>query len=167
MERNSDGKRRKAVTSTVGIVLLVAIAVILAAIIGAAALNFLQDDGSTPPPVVGITVEEKIVDIGSDSDCGGSEEVALDVTLIDYTRAEKIFVAAEGGRDHLVWSNINNSSVGEKKRLMNEPVGIGGTDVDIGGGDDWALCPEDEENFIFYAEWKGQRTVVREVEVGR
>jgi hypothetical protein len=98
MEQNSDCKRRKAVTSTVGIVLLVAIAVILAAIIGAAALNFLQDDGSTPPPVVGVTVEEKI--------------------------------------------------------------------VDIGGENDRALCPGDEETLFFCAEWEVQRTVAREVEVG-
>ena len=98
-----------------GTVLLIAIAVILAAFIGTAALNYLEDGGSEPPPVVGITVEQKNVDIGSDSECSGDEEVALDVTFLDYTRAEKVFVAAEGGRDHLVWSNIDNSTVDEKR----------------------------------------------------
>jgi flagellin-like protein len=167
MNRGPENEKRgtEAVSSTVGTVLLIAIAVILAAFIGTAALNYLEDGGSEPPPVVGITVEQKNVDIGSDSECSGPEEVALDVTLVDYTRAEEIFVAAEGGRDHLVWSNTDNSTVGEKKRLMNEPVGVGGTDVDIGGGGDFALCPGDEETFVFYAEWKDERTVVREVEV--
>lgn len=167
VKKDSKGGRKgtEAVSSTVGTVLLIAIAVILAAFVGNAALNYLEDGGSDPPPVVGITVEQKNVDIGADSECSGDEEVALDVTLVDYTRAEKIFVAAEGGRDHLVWSNVDNSSVGKTKRLMNEPVGVGGTDVDIGGGGDIALCPGDEETFIFYAEWRGERTVVREVEV--
>ena len=167
MNRGPEKEKRGTgvVSSTVGMVLLVAIAVILAAFVGTAALNYLEGRGSEPPPVVGITVEQKNVDIGSDSECSGDEEVALDVTLLDYTRAEKIFVAAEGGRDHLVWSNIGNSTVGEKKRLMNEPVGVGETDVDVGGGGDFALCPGDKETFVFYAEWNGERTVVRGVEV--
>ena len=117
MNRGPEKEKRetKAVSSTVGTVLLVAIAVILAAFVGTASLKYLGDGGSEPPPAVGMTIEQKNVDIGSDSECSGPEEVALDVTLVDYTRAEEIFVAAEGGRDHLVWSNIDNSTVGEKR----------------------------------------------------
>ena len=49
---------------------------------------------------------------------------------------------------------------------MNEIVCVGGTDVDIGGGNDYSFCPGDEETFVFYAEYKGERTVVRTVDVG-
>ena len=95
MNRGPEKEKRetKAVSSTVGTVLLVAIAVILAAFVGTISLKYLEDGGSEPPPVVGITVEQKNVDIGSDSECSGDEEVALDVTLLDYTKAEKVFVA--------------------------------------------------------------------------
>jgi hypothetical protein len=34
---------------------------------------------------------------------------------------------------------------------MNEPVGVGGSDVNLGGGGDFAPCPGDEETFVFYA----------------
>jgi flagellin-like protein len=164
--RNGPKRDDRGLSSTVGTVLLIALAVLLAGFVGAAALDYWEQNRSNPPPVVGISVEEKAIDIGSDSDCPGPEEVALDVTLVDYVRADRIYVAAEGGRDHLVWSNVDRSGVGETKRLMNEPVGVGGTDVDIGGGGDYSLCPGDKETFVFYAEYNGERTVVRRVEVG-
>jgi|GEM_PF-6571252 FlaG/FlaF family flagellin (archaellin) len=45
-------------STTVGTVLLIALAVLLAGFVGAVALDYLEQNRSGSPPVVGITVEK-------------------------------------------------------------------------------------------------------------
>lgn len=147
----------RSVSPVIGVVLLVAITVVLAG--GVAALLLDSGDELHQSAGAALTVEE--ARFTDSEDCPGPEEVAIDVTLSQFQRADTIYVIADGGQTETLWADPGGADVGTTKRVANEAVGNGGTDVDIGGGGDIAICPGDKETYRFYADYDGQTTLLQ------
>lgn len=147
----------RGVSPVIGAILLVALTVVLAA--GAGLLLANADDELRGSPSAAVEVTDAT--FTESEDCPGPEEVAIDVTLTQYRRADAITVIADGGETETVWADPGGDDVGTTKRVANEQVGKGGTDVDIGGGGDIAICPGDGETFRFYAESDGESLLLR------
>lgn len=148
-------------SSTIAVVLLVAIVVLLAATTFALATGFSGD--LREPARATVTVERTTLDFGGASECAGPEEVAVNVTLTTFERADAIYVvvAEEGGENRkTLWDDPTGDDVGTTLTLANEVTGPQ-VDVDIGGGGDAAFCPGDSATFRFYAEYDGQTTVLQ------
>lgn len=154
VRRDSDDR---AVSPAIGVVLLVAITIVLATVVGVAVLGAGEELHQPPSAAVEITETT----FTQNEDCPGPEEVAIDVTLTQFQRATTIYVIADGGQKEVLWATPGGADVGVTKRVANENVGNGGTDVDIGGGGDVAICPGDRETFRFYADYDGQTLLLR------
>lgn len=151
-----DGDDR-AVSPVIGVVLLVAVTIVLGT--GAATLLFDTGEELHQPPSAAVEITETT--FTQSEDCPGPEEVAIDVTLTQLQRATTIYVIADGGQKQVLWDAPGRADVGATKRVANEAVGNGGTDIDIGGGGDVAICPGDEETFRFYADYDGQTLLLQ------
>lgn len=151
------GNDARAVSPVIGIVLVTAITVVLA--VGVAALLLDTGDELHQPPAAAVEISETT--FTESEDCPGPEEVALDVTLTQFQRADTVYVIADGGQKETLWADPGPADTGVTKRVANEAPGNGGTDVDIGGGGDIAICPGDEETFRFYASYDGQTQLLR------
>jgi FlaG/FlaF family flagellin (archaellin) len=145
------------VSPVIGVVLLVGITVVLAAVVGVAVLG--AGERLHQPPSAAVEVTETT--FTQSEDCPGPEEVAIDVTLTQFQRATTIYVIADGGQKEVLWAAPGGTDVGVTKRVANEQVGNGGTDIEIGGGGDIAICPGDKETFRFYADYDGQTLLLR------
>ena len=151
----------RGVSTVIGTVLVVAITVLLVASVAAFLLGFGGE--VSEPPSAAVTVEQTT--FTTSSECSGPE-VALDVTLAAFQRADTIYVRADGGDKKVIWSDPGPGDVGTTKRVANEVVGNAGVDVDIGGGGDVAICPGEDVVFRFYAEYDGQTVSLQEIRLG-
>jgi hypothetical protein len=89
------------------------------------------------------------------------------VTLTGLHDADRLYVLVmeEGGEEKKVlWDDPTSSDVGETLILANEKVGVDGTDVDIGGGNDWAYCPGEDVTFQIYGRNDGRTSLLAEFE---
>jgi len=158
-----DGDDR-GVSTVVGVVLVVGITVLLVASVATFLLGF--GDEVSQPPSAAVTVEQTTFATSSECNGGSAPELALDVTLAAFQRADTVYVRADGGEKEVVWSDPGPEDVGSTKRVANEMVGNAGVDVDIGGGGDVAICPGDDVVFRFYAAYDGQTVSLQEIRLG-
>jgi hypothetical protein len=157
--------RARAVTSTVGTVLLVATVLLVSVTVAAFATGYA--DELREPSLAAVETEQTTVDFGGDSECGGPEEVVVEVTLTQLQQADRIYViVTDEGDERLrtLWDDPGSADVGETLVLANEVPGPE-VDVDVGGGSDYALCPGDRATFEFYAETDGQTTILQRLEL--
>ena len=156
------------VSPVLGVVIMVSIVVMLGAATYVTVSGF---GGSEVNALASVTTEKTTIleDDLSESDCtvNGEKvgEKAFDVTLSSARRVDTVYVIGEDGDGSVVWSNPKES-VGETKRVANEALGNGGTDVDIGGDGDWSLCPTADGTFRFFAEYNGKNTTIQTLDVG-
>jgi FlaG/FlaF family flagellin (archaellin) len=146
----------------IAVVLLVAIVVVLAASVSVYLLGFGGE--VSEPPGAAVSVERTTFTTSSECNGGSDPEVALDVTLVAFQRADTIYVRADAGPKKVIWSDPGPADVGTTKRVANEATGnAAGVDVDIGGGGDVAICPGEDVTFRFYAEYDGQTLALQEI----
>ncbi|MFB6159685.1 MAG: type IV pilin [Haloferacaceae archaeon] len=157
------GADGRGVSPVVGVILLVAIAVVLATV--TATLVTGAGDDLHESPRLAVRVEETTITEGEDCPTA-SVEVAVDVTLTRFHRADAVYVVADGGVTKDVWSDPGSDTVGATRRVANEALGNGGVDVDVGGGGDTAICPGDRETFRFFARYDGQTLLLRKHTTG-
>lgn len=150
----------RGLTPVVGAALMIVIVVILSAMIAILVTDLGNELGTDTErnPNVGMTVDEVV--LTGTGDCGTGEELALDVTLDIVTRADEIYVRADGGSGQVIWSNPS-ASIGSTKRVANENTGTHGVDVDIGGGGDDCIAPDDDVQFVFYATYDNETKVFK------
>lgn len=158
--------RRRGQSPVVGVILMVAVAVIA----GTTAFVYLGDIGSdvTEPSFATVSAEERLVDFGDESDCPGPREAVIDVSLISVQDADEVSVRVsdEGGeRRRTLWSSPE-AATGETQTLANEVASDPRVDVDVGGGGDWAYCPGDEATFEFYATSDGEAQLLQRLTLG-
>lgn len=176
-EHERSGRRsslgRRAVSSTIATVLLVAIVVTLSAGVGVMVGPLASEPAA--PSQLALSVERTT--IGGPGDgwvepCAGLDnaELAVEVTITQYVRADEVYVivADEGGEDtKTIWSDPGQDDVGQPKLLANEVTGsTTGVDVDLGGGGDVKLCPDEDVTFRFYAETDDQTLPIRTYTLG-
>lgn len=152
----------RGVSPVLGVVLLVGITVVLAAV--TASVAFGSGGKLHEPPSAAVDITEATFTQGQD--CPGPRELAVDVTLSQLQRADTIYVLADGGNKEILWADPGPGDVGTTKRVANELVGNGGTDVDIGGGGDIAICPGDRETFRFFVDYDGQTLLLQKYTTG-
>jgi len=162
----------RGVSSVIGNVLLVGIAVVIATTVTVAVLPLAEQTNA--PPRAAIDAEERFVAAGDVAtgddwvDCpAGDGERALEVTLTQLQRADEIYVIVhdeDGERTKTVWSDPGDGQVGTRKLLINE-LEYESHWVDIGGGSDWGLCPGESATFRFYGEYEGERYLIKKYTV--
>lgn len=168
----------RGVSPVVGTVLLVAVVVVIAAVLGAFAFGI--DTPQSRPPLAVVTVEEtKLTDadisVEGPSDPGGCSadyggEIGFEVELTRLDRADRILVLVTGETGTFrktVWDSPTQADVGTKRLLANE-VTTGPVDVDIGkdGSNDWATCPDESLTLDFYAEVDNEVYLLRKYRFG-
>ncbi|MFB6283967.1 MAG: type IV pilin [Halobacteria archaeon] len=140
-ETVKDLKEDDAVSPVIGVILMVAITVILAAVIGTFVLglgNNVQEN-----PRLGVSVEQ-----GSDS--GGNNYV--NVTLASVERADALYV--KGAATGSLFSDISNSDIGKEKDICSDSITNTGscaiTSSSMGSGN----------TLNFVAEYEGSNSTV-------
>jgi flagellin-like protein len=164
------GGRERGVSSTIAVVLMVAVVVLLSATTFAVATGYADD--LREPSLASVAVERNAVDFadyGVDGECpaNGDVELTVDVTLENLQQADRIYVIVTSEGDETLrtlWDDPSGENVGETITLANELTSGTPVDVDIGGGGDVALCPGDSATFEFYAETDGQTTLLQRFE---
>ena len=152
-------------TPVIGNLLLIGIAVVVGVVVTVSVLP-LAEDVDAPPPQAAIEIEERIVDRPGVQECPGiSGERALEVTLTQLERADRIYVIVhdEGGeRKKVVWSDPSEGQVGTTRLLIND-VEYEPHWADIGeyGGSDIAFCPDETATFRFYGEYEDETFLIR------
>ncbi len=157
-------------TSTVAVVLLVAVVVLVSATVFAFTSGVAGD--LREPSFATVSVEQSAVEF-EEGECVQNDnknvELAVNVTLTSLQQADTIYVIVvdEGAdRKKTVWDDPGPDDVGETKTLANEDPDDPKVDVDVGAtSGDIAYCPGDSATFEFYAETDGQTTILQRFEL--
>ena len=162
----------------VGIILLVAVTVVIAATIGAFALDFNQR--LHEPSLATVDTTTITIPTDGNDDCPSGKEKGVVVQLTGYQQADEIFVIvrSEGGETlKPVWEDPGPDDVGETRLLANEdydstdnggniPARFDENEfIDIGGSGEFGFCKNEAATVEFYAESDGQRTILAEITV--
>ncbi len=161
----------RGVSTVIGVILLIAITVI----IGSVTALFVIDISNPlhEPSLAAVDASETTFSVGEDCPTS-TEEKAVIVTLINYQHADRIYVIvhSEGGETlKTVWEDPSEEDVGTSIFIANDAYNQLDIEfdedefVDIGGSNDWTLCPNDEVTFEFYAESDGQKTILQRLTI--